>query len=123
MIVHQGFEDLNLSGGSVASLGNYDGVHLGHRRVLETALSTAPELAPTVVTFWPHPRIVLGNEVGLLTTLDRRLELLAEAGVGETLVVEFTVELATSAPPFRGYLKTRSSPLPLRNGVPAEVVT
>ncbi|TMM33139.1 MAG: riboflavin biosynthesis protein RibF [Actinobacteria bacterium] len=80
------------------ALGTFDGVHLGHRRVLETALSTAPELAPTVVTFWPHPRIVLGNEVGLLTTLDRRLELLAEAGVGETLVVEFTVELAQMEP-------------------------
>ncbi len=66
--------------------------------MLETALSTAPELAPTVVTFWPHPRIVLGNEVGLLTTLDRRLELLAESGVGETLVVEFTVELAQMEP-------------------------
>ena len=66
--------------------------------MLETALSTAPELAPTVVTFWPHPRIVLGNEVGLLTTLDRRLELLAEAGLGETLVVEFTVELAQMEP-------------------------
>src|SRR5437762_11939542 len=73
------------------ALGTFDGVHLGHRRVLETALSTAPELAPTVVTFWPHPRSVLGNEVGLLTTLDRRLELLAEAGVGETPVVECTV--------------------------------
>ncbi|TML42477.1 MAG: riboflavin biosynthesis protein RibF [Actinobacteria bacterium] len=80
------------------ALGTFDGVHLGHRRVLETALSTAPELAPTVVTFWPHPRSVLGNEVGLLTTLDRRLELLAEAGVGETLVVEFTVELAQMEP-------------------------
>jgi riboflavin kinase/FMN adenylyltransferase len=79
-------------------LGTFDGVHLGHRRVLDAALSTAPELAPTVVTFWPHPRVVLGNEVGLLTTLERRLELLDEAGVGETLVVEFTLELAQMEP-------------------------
>jgi riboflavin kinase / FMN adenylyltransferase len=50
------------------------------------------------VTFWPHPRIVLGNAVGLLTTLERRLELLAEVGIGETLVVEFTVELAQMEP-------------------------
>jgi riboflavin kinase/FMN adenylyltransferase len=80
------------------ALGTFDGVHLGHRRVLETALSTAPALTPTVVTFWPHPRTVLGNEVRLLTTLERRLELLAEAGVGETLVVEFTLELARMEP-------------------------
>jgi riboflavin kinase/FMN adenylyltransferase len=66
--------------------------------VLETALAAAPELMPTVVTFWPHPRIVLGNEVGLLTTLERRLELLADLGVGEQLVVEFTPELTRMEP-------------------------
>jgi riboflavin kinase / FMN adenylyltransferase len=80
------------------ALGTFDGVHLGHRRVLETALSTAPALTPAVVTFWPHPRTVLGNEVRLLTTLERRLELLAEAGVEETLVVGFTLELARMKP-------------------------
>jgi riboflavin kinase/FMN adenylyltransferase len=80
------------------ALGTFDGVHLGHRRVLDATLSTAPELEPTVVTFWPHPRIVLGNEVALLTTLERRLELLERAGVGETLVVEFTPELARMEP-------------------------
>jgi riboflavin kinase / FMN adenylyltransferase len=80
------------------ALGTFDGVHLGHRRVLEAALVAGSGLMPTVVTFWPHPRTVLGNEVRLLTTLERRLELLAEAGVGETLVVEFTPELARTEP-------------------------
>jgi riboflavin kinase / FMN adenylyltransferase len=80
------------------ALGTFDGVHLGHRRILDAALAAAPGLAPTVVTFWPHPRIVLGNEVALLTTLDRRLELLAAAGLEEALVVEFTPELAQMEP-------------------------
>jgi riboflavin kinase/FMN adenylyltransferase len=80
------------------ALGTFDGVHLGHRRVLEAARATAPELTPTVVTFWPHPRIVLGNEVGLLSTLERRLELFDEAGIAETLVVEFTPELSQVEP-------------------------
>ena len=80
------------------ALGTFDGVHLGHRLVLEEAHAGAPDLEPTVVTFWPHPRIVLGNEVGLLTTLDRRLELLADAGIEEALVVEFTSELAQMQP-------------------------
>jgi riboflavin kinase/FMN adenylyltransferase len=52
----------------------------------------------TVVTFWPHPRLVLGNQVELLSTLERRLELLEENGVDEVLVVEFTPELAGRAP-------------------------
>jgi riboflavin kinase/FMN adenylyltransferase len=80
------------------AVGTFDGVHVGHQRVIETVRSAAPELAPTVVTFWPHPRIVLGNAVGLLTTLERRLELLGAAGIDETLVVEFTPELAEMDP-------------------------
>jgi riboflavin kinase/FMN adenylyltransferase len=80
------------------ALGTFDGVHLGHRRVLDATVDQAPALTSTVVSFWPHPRIVLGNEVGLLTTLERRLELLADSGIDETLVVEFTQELAQMAP-------------------------
>ena len=80
------------------ALGTFDGVHLGHRRVLAATVDQAPALTPTVVSFWPHPRLVLGNEVGLLTTLERRLELLADSGVDETLVVEFTHEVAQMAP-------------------------
>ena len=53
---------------------------------------------PTVVTFHPHPREVLGYGVELLSTLERRLELLAELGVEETLVVEFTPEVAGLEP-------------------------
>jgi riboflavin kinase/FMN adenylyltransferase len=55
-------------------------------------------LAPTVITFDPHPRIALGNKVDLLTTLDRRLELLDEAGVADTLVAAFTQELQRLEP-------------------------
>jgi riboflavin kinase/FMN adenylyltransferase len=71
-------------------------VHLGHRRVVETLLEAGPE--PTVVTFEPHPRTALGNRVDLLTSLERRLELLAELGVAATLVVEFTVDVAGLEP-------------------------
>jgi riboflavin kinase/FMN adenylyltransferase len=49
---------------------------------------------PTVVTFHPHPRVVLGGEVSLLATLERRLELFDAAGVEDALVVEFTTETA-----------------------------
>jgi riboflavin kinase / FMN adenylyltransferase len=72
------------------AIGTFDGVHLGHRRVIEAALDAGPR--PTVVTFDPHPRRVLGYAVEQLATLDRRLELLAGLGVDETLVVEFTLE-------------------------------
>lgn len=78
------------------AIGTFDGVHLGHRAVIEAA--TASGLRSTVVTFDPHPRAVLGYEVQLLATLDRRLELIEALGADETLVVPFTAELATTTP-------------------------
>jgi riboflavin kinase/FMN adenylyltransferase len=83
-------------GDRAVAIGSFDGVHLGHRRVLDAARSAG--MPATVVTFWPHPRLVLGNQVELLSTLERRLELLDEAGMDEALVVEFTSELAKREP-------------------------
>jgi len=77
------------------AIGSVDGVHRGHQAVLAAADAGRPL---TVVTFWPHPRLVLGNQVELLSTLERRLELLEESGVDEVLVVEFTPELASREP-------------------------
>lgn len=78
------------------AIGTFDGVHLGHRRVLEAAV--AARLTPTAVTFDPHPRIAFGHEVELLTTLRRRLELIADAGIEDALVVEFDLDLARLEP-------------------------
>ncbi len=78
------------------AIGTFDGVHLGHRAVVRAAVDAG--LRSTVVTFDPHPRAVLGRAVELLTTLERRLELLEELGVEDVLVVAFTVELAALAP-------------------------
>jgi riboflavin kinase/FMN adenylyltransferase len=78
------------------AVGTFDGVHRGHRRVIEAA--QAAELPTTVVTFDPHPRTALGNRVELLTTLERRLEVIRELGVDEVLVVPFTSDLALKTP-------------------------
>jgi riboflavin kinase/FMN adenylyltransferase len=78
------------------AIGTFDGVHRGHRAVVDAARES--RLRSTVVTFDPHPRLVLGYEVQLLSTLERRLELLAELGVDEALVVEFTPDLSRLEP-------------------------
>jgi riboflavin kinase/FMN adenylyltransferase len=78
------------------AIGTFDGVHRGHRAVVRAAVDSG--LAPTVVTFDPHPRRVLGGTVELLSTLERRLELLAGCGVEDVLVVEFTPDVAALEP-------------------------
>jgi riboflavin kinase / FMN adenylyltransferase len=78
------------------AIGTFDGVHLGHQAVVGAAAASG--LIPTVMTLDPHPRIVLGNRVELVTTLERRLELLLEAGAEDIVVVEFNQELMRLEP-------------------------
>jgi riboflavin kinase/FMN adenylyltransferase len=78
------------------AIGTFDGVHLGHRRVIEAAQGSG--LRPAVVTFEPHPRKVLGAPVQLLTTTERRLELFAALGVEDVLLLRFDEELASLTP-------------------------
>ena len=78
------------------AIGTFDGVHRGHLSVIQAAIDSG--LAPTVITFDPHPRVAFGNEVELITTLERRLELFAELGVESTLVAPFTPELMALEP-------------------------
>ena len=78
------------------AIGTFDGVHRGHLSVIQAAVDSG--LAPTVITFDPHPRVAFGNEVELITTLERRLELFAEMGVESTLVAPFTPELMALQP-------------------------
>lgn len=81
-------------------IGNFDGVHPGHREVLAEARRRRPELPLVVVTFWPHPVSVLRPEVGpmLLTSLEGRIELLTAAGADRVEVIEFTLGLAAWSP-------------------------
>jgi riboflavin kinase/FMN adenylyltransferase len=80
-----------------AAIGTFDGVHRGHRRVIQTALATG--LPVRVITLHPHPRtVVQGHLVELLCTLERRVELIRELGVDEVVVVPFTPDTARLEP-------------------------
>lgn len=86
--------------GSVVVIGNFDGVHPGHRQVLQAARATEPGVPLVVLTFWPHPASVVrpGQGPALLTSLDDRVALLREAGADEVRVVDFTRELSRLSP-------------------------
>jgi riboflavin kinase / FMN adenylyltransferase len=93
--VHRSADELQPAGRAVA-IGTFDGVHVGHRAAIEAAKATG--LRSTVITFDPHPRLVLGYDVQLLSTLERRIELIGELAPDELLVVEFTEELSRLEP-------------------------
>jgi len=78
------------------AIGSFDGIHLGHRRVLDVAFETGLPVA--ALTFDPHPRVLLGQYVELLTTLERKVELLVEYGIEEIVVLRFDQELAQMTP-------------------------
>ncbi len=87
-------------GDSVVVIGNFDGVHRGHAELIRTARASEPGARLVAVTFWPHPMSVVRPDQTplLLTTLERRTELLEQAGVDEVVVVEFTPEVASWSP-------------------------
>lgn len=86
-------------GPTVVTIGNFDGVHLGHRHVIERAHDLALELgglSVVAVTFDPHPMSVIRPDKAPtpLLALDQRIELLGAAGADAVLVLTFTSELA-----------------------------
>jgi len=89
-------------GRTVVTLGVFDGVHRGHRLLVDRAVAQAKKIdvPSVVVTFAPHPAAVVrpGTEPPALSTLDHRVQLLSEAGVTAVLVLPFTEQIAKLTP-------------------------
>jgi riboflavin kinase/FMN adenylyltransferase len=84
-------------GDAAVAIGNFDGVHLGHRALIDRARRFG--MHTVALTFDPHPSSVVGKGgPPMLSSLDRRVELLGEAGVDAVVVEPFTIDLATLAP-------------------------
>ncbi len=94
MLVFNGFDESITLTKPVAAVGSFDGVHLGHQRLLECLRNAAGETGgqSVVVTFHPHPRQVLHPGSGFFTinTLEENLQKLDSAGVEAAIVVPFT---------------------------------
>jgi riboflavin kinase/FMN adenylyltransferase len=97
MIVNKGNEKFNLTI-PVVTLGIFDGVHVGHRALLDRLVSAATETGgeSVVITFYPHPRIVLGSNqnISFLTTMNEKQELLRKAGIDHLIIFDFNTEFS-----------------------------
>jgi len=84
---------------AVLTIGNFDGVHLGHQRLFERVIETAKQIngTPVAITFEPHPMKVLqpdGCPFPLITLYDQKMELLSQVGLDVLIVVQFNHEFA-----------------------------
>lgn len=97
MLVYRGFSHVS-PGATVLTIGNFDGVHLGHRALLKrlTDAAKTEALLPTVVTFEPHPREYFAPDSApaRLSTLREKLEMIADEGIATAYVGHFNARFA-----------------------------
>ena len=102
MRIFRGFENLPQFRCGVATIGSFDGVHCGHRTLLDRVRSIAEEKGgeSIVFTFDPHPRITLGKAEGLrlLSSTEEKLYLLEAEGVDNVIIIPFTKEFSRLSP-------------------------
>jgi riboflavin kinase/FMN adenylyltransferase len=103
MEIIRGLEALNKSyPNTVLTIGNFDGVHLGHQKIILEVLKRSEEIKGTsmAVTFEPHPMKVLApeREIRILTTLEEKAKLIEEMGVNVLLCINFNKEFANLLP-------------------------
>lgn len=102
MTVWRGLEEVPSNQRTVATIGNFDGVHRGHQQLVRTCVDRAREreALAVAITFYPHPVQVHAPEAGLrlITTLEDRLDALAGYGIDATLVLEYNEDLYVQTP-------------------------
>jgi riboflavin kinase/FMN adenylyltransferase len=98
MQVHHTLEQLPRFRNAVITIGTFDGVHEGHRKIIEALTSQAKKVngESVIITFHPHPRKIVNasDPLQLINTLDEKIELLSATGINHLVIVPFTIEFA-----------------------------
>jgi len=91
--IFHSIEDFNSAKKTIVTLGTFDGVHVGHKQIIEKIVQNAEarDCESLILTFFPHPRMVLQDksEIKLLNTLDERTKLLKETGLDNLIIHPF----------------------------------
>ncbi len=98
MNIHYNINNLPQFKNAVVTIGTFDGVHTGHKKILEQLKTEAATIAgeTVVITFHPHPRNIVGDTSGvkLLTTLDEKIALLTQENINHLVVIPFDDEFS-----------------------------
>ncbi len=95
MKVYKALSEFTRLSNAVVTIGTYDGVHLGHQKILQSVITSTKSFngESVVVTFWPHPKKILGykasQDVKYLSTLDEKIEMLEALGIDHLLIIPF----------------------------------
>jgi riboflavin kinase/FMN adenylyltransferase len=99
MKIYEGLGEFPILKNAVVTSGTFDGVHLGHQKILQRVLEIAERIdgETVLITFWPHPRLVLFPEehkLRLLSTFEEKAKLLRELGIDHLISIPFTKEFS-----------------------------
>ncbi|RZV70909.1 MAG: bifunctional riboflavin kinase/FAD synthetase [Flavobacteriaceae bacterium] len=88
----------NLSSGTIVTIGTFDGVHIGHRKIIKELIKKAKDhdLESVLLTFFPHPRMVLQKDadIKLINTLDEKSQILENLGLDYLVIEKFTEQFS-----------------------------
>ncbi len=98
MKIHKNISDFSAKN-PVITVGTFDGVHIGHIQIFNKLKEKAHSIdgESVVITFWPHPRMVLGrknHKIKMINTIDEKIQLIEEQGIDHLIILEFTKAFA-----------------------------
>lgn len=98
MNIYNNVSEFDPSIPTVVTIGTFDGVHLGHRKIIQRLIDSAKKqsLQTALLTFYPHPRMVLqqSDDLKLINTIDERKHILKETGLEHLIIHPFTLEFS-----------------------------
>jgi riboflavin kinase/FMN adenylyltransferase len=102
MRIYEGVNNFTRLEYAVVTIGTYDGVHIGHLKILQRMIEVARHNngESVLITFWPHPRMVLNRNSGflkLINTMEEKQELLRKIGIKHLILIPFTKEFAKTS--------------------------
>ncbi len=98
MVIKRNLEEIEQPDFSVVTIGTFDGVHLGHQKIIKRLVESARanDFKSTILTFFPHPRMVLqqDNNLKLINTIEEKIDILQKSGLDQLVIHPFTIEFS-----------------------------